>query len=270
MSVYTSQENQSSRQAGYGPEAIFNELKSVGFSAVAAVGVLANALAESQLDPEASASDPTSADPGAMSYGLWQFNTGTYPDAKSLVTGDPVKDMQAQVAFLANNGGIKAASGTTYTETAGNFASGFERCATCSPGGASYQQRVGYANQVAQWASSGDWPADNDLAVDQATIGGGGGPGNAADCAWHVAWGGVLGVGGFNACIISKSELRGLAGVGLLLGGAFVGLIGIQAAAIVIGLEVVGMGVLGKLTGGAGRAAAGAARVTRSSQELAA
>src|SRR5215475_1523326 len=78
--------------AGTGPKAIYSELLAVGATPVQAAGVMGNWIAESSLSPETSALDSN----GAYSYGLAQWNAASYPDAASLVTGNPVKDMQAQ------------------------------------------------------------------------------------------------------------------------------------------------------------------------------
>lgn len=67
-----------------GPSGIFEALINAGFSEAQAVGVMANAIAESSLDPEASVIDSN----GARSNGLFQFNEASYPDSGKLVTGN--------------------------------------------------------------------------------------------------------------------------------------------------------------------------------------
>lgn len=124
-----------------GMRGVYNALRSVGASPVQAVGLIANALAESGLDPEAVGD-------GGTSFGLWQFHEPSYPGAHGLVTGHPANDLVAQIRFLVSHGGLGAASGSTASQVAGNFASNFERCTTCQPGGSSYQQRISYVAQI--------------------------------------------------------------------------------------------------------------------------
>lgn len=121
-----------------GAKGLFNALRSAGASQASAIGLIANAMNESSLNPEARALDTN----GRYSNGLWQFNEESYPDSGSLVTGDPSKDMIAQIRYLFNHGGLSAAAGSTPQQAAGNFASQFEQCAGCQPGGAQYNSRV--------------------------------------------------------------------------------------------------------------------------------
>lgn len=122
-----------------GAKGIYNALRSVGASPAAAIGIIANAMNESSLNPEAKVRDSN----GYMSYGLWQFNAASYPDASSLVTGNAAQDLIRQVQYLVKVGGLRAASGATPAQAAGNFAANFERCAGCQPGGSQYNSRVG-------------------------------------------------------------------------------------------------------------------------------
>lgn len=121
-----------------GVKGLFNALRSAGASQTAAIGLIANAMNESSLNPEARALDTN----GRYSNGLWQFNEATYPDSGSLVTGNAAKDLDAQIRYLFNHGGLNAASGSTPQQAAGNFASQFEGCAGCQPGGSQYNSRV--------------------------------------------------------------------------------------------------------------------------------
>lgn len=120
---------------------IYQSLRSAGASPAQAVGILANAMAESNLDPEAVGDNGTS-------YGLWQFHEPGYPNASSLVTGNAKADIGRQVTFLVQVGGLRAASGTTPEQIAGNFAANFEDCTTCQPGQSSYNERVGYVSGI--------------------------------------------------------------------------------------------------------------------------
>lgn len=122
-----------------GIKGLFNALRSAGASQNAAIGMIANAMNESSLNPEARALDTN----GYYSNGLWQFNEQTYPDSGSLVTGNASKDMIAQITYLFNHGGLRDATGSTPQQAAGNFAAQFEGCQGCQAGGAQYNSRVG-------------------------------------------------------------------------------------------------------------------------------
>lgn len=129
-----------------GTRGLFNALRSAGATQNQAVALIANAINESSLNPEARHIDSN----GYYSNGLWQFNEASYPDSGSLVTGDPSRDMVAQIQYLFSHGGLSASTGTTPEQAAGNFASRFEDCQGCQPGGAQYNQRVGNVATVLQ------------------------------------------------------------------------------------------------------------------------
>jgi hypothetical protein len=111
---------------------IYKALISVGASSLQAIGIMANMMNESNFNPEAVGD-------GGTSFGLVQ-NHGDY---SYLVTGNPAKDMLAQIKNLVQSGGLSAASGSTAEQIAGNFAANYERCVGCQPGGAQYNSRVG-------------------------------------------------------------------------------------------------------------------------------
>lgn len=123
---------------------IFNALRSAGASQNQAIGMIANAINESSLNVESKAMDSN----GAMSYGLWQFNAASYPDADTLVTGNPGQDLVRQIQYLFAHGGLSAANGSTPQAAAGSFAQHFEVCQGCQPGGDQYNQRVGNVAQI--------------------------------------------------------------------------------------------------------------------------
>lgn len=118
-----------------GMKGIYNALRSAGASPVQAVGIIANAMNESSLDPEAIGDN-------GNSFGFVQFNRNSYPNAPSLVTGDRQRDIDAQVRFLVQVGGLRAASGSSPDQIAGNFAANFEKCVGCEIGGAQNNSRV--------------------------------------------------------------------------------------------------------------------------------
>jgi Phage tail lysozyme len=203
--------------AGVTPKQIYTALTGAGASTIQAIGIMANMIAESGLDPEAVGDQGTS-------FGLVQQHGMQYA---GLVSGNPANDMNAQVKTMATNGGISAASGATGAAAAGNFAANYERCTTCQPGQASYNERVANAATVAGWVSSGSWPASAGSATAAAAGGGGAGStSNSTDptCAWGFS--GSLVVTTLNICVVKKTTIRHAVG-GLLLGaGAFVGLAG--------------------------------------------
>ena len=233
------------------PKDIWDALESAGASAVQAAGIMGNAIHESDLNPEARAVDSN----GYYSNGLWQFNEESYPDSGELVTGSPVRDLTAQVNYLMQHGGLQAASGTTVSETASNFAANFERCQGCEDGGSQNAARVASAATVAGWASGGSWPASAGTASDTAELTSAqvAESGAAqAECAWSIGWGGIpdtswlqrlFSLGGSSGnygagevCLLSKSQARALIGAWMLLGGAAIALAGVawagKAAAI--------------------------------------
>lgn len=137
------------------PQDIWNALLANGASSTQAAGIMGNMFYESSLNPEAAGVDSN----GYTSYGLIQWNSapGNYPNASSLVTGNPAKDLVAQIRFLAQTGGFKAASGSTATEAGSNFAANYERCSSCQSGGAQNSSRSAKAAEFYTSAQSGNW-----------------------------------------------------------------------------------------------------------------
>lgn len=189
---------------GVTPEQIYTALLAAGASTTQAIGMLANGMAESGLDPEAVGDQGTS-------FGIWQQHGAGY---SSLVTGNPQADMHAQVRVLAANGGFKAASGATGAEAAGNFSAGYERCQACQPGQASYSQRVANAAVVAGWVSSGKWPqsAGTASAATAAAV-----SGTGTDC----AFGPDLPLVG-TVCLMKKTTIRHFAGSMMMAAGGVI------------------------------------------------
>src|SRR5262249_418199 len=107
------------------PRQVYNALINAGASTMQAIGIMANVINESSFNPEGVGDSGTS-------FGIVQQHGMQY---RSLVTGNPQKDLQNQVRIIAQQGGFKAASGKTPSEAAGNFAAKYERCVGCQPGG---------------------------------------------------------------------------------------------------------------------------------------
>lgn len=212
--------------AGVTPRQIYQALTGAGASTIQAVGIMANGIAESGLNPEAVGDQGTS-------FGLWQQHGAGYA---GLVTGNPEADMAAQVKVVARNGGFAAASGSNAGEAAGNFAANYERCTTCQPGQASYNQRVANSATVAGWVASGKWPTSAGSASSAAGSSSAGGAATSTSatdpgCAW-----GFSGLGGgvgpvhlpqVNICLIKKSTLRHAAGGALMTAGGGVAMFGV-------------------------------------------
>jgi hypothetical protein len=214
-----------------GPSGIFEALINAGFTVNQAIGAMANAINESNLDPETPAGD------GGTSFGLWQFHNTSYPDAPH-PTGNCKYDIVQAVGYLKTHVSGAALAGSTPGEVAGNFAANFENCQGCQPGGAQYSQRVANAATVAGWVTSGKWPAGS------VGPGGGGNPGignapstpggtpsgnappasqySRAACAANLS---IPLLGDF--CLLSKAQARGLVGGLLMFGGALLTLPGL-------------------------------------------
>lgn len=215
------------------PKQVYDELTAQGASSVQALGIMANIINESGFNPEAVGDQGTS-------FGIVQQHGSQYA---GLVTGNEAADLKAQVRVIAQNGGFRAASGSTPAEAAGNFAANYERCVGCQPGGAQYNSRVANAATVAGWASSGKWPASAGSATQQAQltaaqqqsaaqqaqqlgstciIGFGGVPGTS----WiNDIFGSGGNVGQF--CLFSKSEARAVVGGLVMVASGSVALIGV-------------------------------------------
>jgi len=223
----------SSDSGGVSPRDIYDELIGQGASTIQAVAIMGNMIAESGLNPEAHAVDSN----GYESYGLVQWNAASYPSAATLVTGNPVKDLRAQIVFLAQTGGFRAASGGSPQAAASNFAKNYERCETCGSGGAQNSQRQANAEQVAGWAASDSWPASTAGASDTAVLTSAESSEASAECLWQIGaatqlfelgpvkFGPSLGP----YCILSKSQGRAVLGAGILLIGGVLAAFGLVA-----------------------------------------
>ena len=260
--------------AGVTPKDIWDALEQAGASTVQAAGIMANMISESSLDPEAIGDNGTS-------FGLVQ----DHGDYSYLVTGNPAADMRAQITNMVNRGGLRAASGSTPQEVAGNFAARYEICVGCQPGGDQYNGRVANAATVSGWAASGNWPQSAGAASDQATLTSAQGAPPQATCAWQIFGGVNLPIIGNvgSICIVSKSQVRALVGTGLVVSGFLIAGVGLSAIAIAASISVGekvlaavpgvgrGVGVVRRVAGASGAArATQATQATQASQGLAA
>ena len=205
--------------AGITPKDVYQALIDAGASTIQAIGIMANVVNESGFNPEAVGDQGTS-------FGIVQEHGSQYA---GLVTGRPGNDLNAQVKLLAQQGGFRAASGSTPAEAAGNFAANYEKCVGCQAGGAQYNQRVANAAAVSGWVSSGKWPTSAGSATASATSSSQpAGP----DCALSLGGqhiGILFGHGPTlpSACLVRKTEVRAVLGAMILVGGGLIVLPGL-------------------------------------------
>jgi hypothetical protein len=239
--------------SGVTPKEVYEELLNAGASTTQAIGLMANMINESSLNPEAV--EQGVADPG---YGLIQWENSSYPGASGLVTGNPQADLKAQVRYAAQTGAFRAASGSTGAEAAGNFAANYERCEFCAPGQSQYNSRVANAATVAGWIAGNKWPTK---ASGTAGQGGGSTTGTLTaatpGCLFSMPSVSIGPVNAGGACLFEKSAARGAVG-GLVLAG---GLLTLAVGAILLaayGLKNTGAG---KVVASAAQAVPGATGV---------
>lgn len=154
---------------------IFEALRHAGLNTAQAIGVMANMVNESSLNVETNAMDSN----GARAYGLISWNAASYPDAPGLVTGNPARDLAAQVQYLLHRtSGIgPGLSGGDATTVAGNFAQYVEVCQGCGPGGSQWAARRANVSRVQSLLGSA---AGSDPGGAPYQPGGGGGGGGGA------------------------------------------------------------------------------------------
>src|SRR5271154_224093 len=133
--------------ASVSPMQVYQDLLNAGAPTVEAIGILANSINESSINPESVGDQGTS-------FGFVQ----QHGNFGFLVTGNPVSDIEQQINTLKSLGGLSDASGSTGAQAAGNFSAEYERCVGCQIGGAQYEQRVNNAATVEGWIKSGNWP----------------------------------------------------------------------------------------------------------------
>ena len=169
---------------------VYDALVRAGLSRTQASGVMGNFQNESSFNQEI----VNPAGP-ASGVGLAQWQTTDYPAAAGYVTGNPSKDLQTQVQAI-----LHAARGLNLTGTAqdvaGVWASQFEKCAGCQPGGAQYLARQQNALRIYNQAVTGKWPSTAGPGVQQSS-GGSGGAGGTQQATLTAAQGsGILGSAG--------------------------------------------------------------------------
>lgn len=196
---------------------VYNALTGAGMNLDQAAGVMGNiAHEDSDFNPETNAMDTN----GYQSYGLVEWNSapGNYPDASRFVTGNPQKDLRAQVKAIVSAFKTHDITGTTPAAVAGEWAANFERCEGCQPGGDQYSAREASASQIAQSARTGKWPSGPGLTS----------KGSGFD--WNpLSWLGLTGSGSVLGGVTSDLEHAAIV-VPLVLAAAAVGVIGLVKA----------------------------------------
>jgi hypothetical protein len=200
------------------PREIYQLLINKGLSTVQAIGVMGNMYAESHLSPESGGIDSN----GYWAGGLISWNTAGYTNARQLVTGDPQKDVRAQIDYLftSTNGMSAGLVGSTPQEVAGNFAANVEKCQGCQPGSNysnGWAARRGYATLISGWESSGKWPTSAGTGAGNPGAAGSGTGGSGSACLLSVPLAG---------CILSTSKARALVGGLFVAAGIPVALVG--------------------------------------------
>jgi Phage tail lysozyme len=129
---------------------VYDALVGKGFSMAQAAGIMGNIQNESTFNQEAIGD-------GGQSFGLVQWYTPSYPFAPSLVTGHLAADLANQMDHIVNASHGVSMGGSAET-VAGNWASQFERCVGCQPGGPQWSSRVANAGRIFTQAKTGHWP----------------------------------------------------------------------------------------------------------------
>lgn len=202
------------------PREIYELLISKGLSTNQAVGVMANMFYESTLNPESGGTDSN----GYWAGGLISWNTQGYTNARQLVTGNPQKDVRAQIDYLmtSTSGLSSGLAGASASDVAGNFAQHVEVCAECAPGAQQWTARRAQAAVISRWVASGNWPK---AARGQYGAGGGAGSSGSGGKACLVK-GPNLPVVGNIGCILSVGQARALLGGAMMAAALPVGLVG--------------------------------------------
>lgn len=139
------------------PQEIYYKLAKAGFSMKQASGVMGNMYYESSLNPESGGIDTN----GKWAGGLISWNTGSYPNAHELVTGNPQADLNNQIEYLVNDTDNlhEGLRGKTAQDVGHNFAQYVEGCSSCAPGDQGWIDRGQEAQSIYGYAKSKKWPS---------------------------------------------------------------------------------------------------------------
>lgn len=232
------------------PKEIYELLIQRGLSTNQAIGVMANMFYESSLNPEAGGIDSN----GFWAGGLISWNTEGYTNARMLVTGDPQKDVRAQMAYLFNNTDhlSQGLQGATAADVAHNWAQFVENCAACYPGGQQWTARGAYTSVIGKWVTTGNWPAGG-KGFSGAGGGSGGGSSSGSRC---LVNGPSIPFLGSTGCLLSASQARAVVGAGLIAAAIPVGLVGFVVLAAFTFRKTGAGGAIGKTAEAVGGAIA--------------
>jgi Phage tail lysozyme len=213
------------------PREIYQLLINAGASTIQAIGIMANMVYESNLNPESGGTDTN----GYWAGGLISWNGVAYPNNRSLVTGNPQADVRAQVKYLftSTNNIKQGLQGSTAQQVAENFARYVETCSTCQPGGQQYQARGAEAATVAGWVKSGNWPsspgnpslgagAPSGGTTTATTTGAATGAGSACLVSAPSLSLPIVGKVAGGGCVFTKSNARAFLAAGLMVSGAVI------------------------------------------------
>lgn len=123
---------------------IYNALVKGGLLPYQAAGVLGNIQNESL-----GSGGPEAIGDNGTSYGLVQWHSLKY-NPSQYVTGNVAADFNKQIKAIVQEFKTLGIGGTTAAQVAGNWASQFEGCMGCQPGGAQWSQRMANANAIWQ------------------------------------------------------------------------------------------------------------------------
>jgi hypothetical protein len=239
------------------PQQVYQALIGVGFSTTQAIGIMANAVFESSLNPEA-------VNPGGLTAGggLLQWESTYYPGITSLVTGNCTADLAGQAKYAGMTIPQSALAGGTAAAVAGAVAANFEKCSSCQPGGSQYNSRVAQAATVAGWVSSGNWPTS----VGSGTAGAANATLTSASsspaCLLSNPFSTSLPlIGNISAgpsCIFTKPNARAYIGFVLMANAVLIGLVGTGILAYALGQRTGITQAAGNVAGTAGEVAGAA------------
>ena len=237
----------------------YAQLKSVWLSAAQGTQYATNAwaslmaaIAEAESSGNPNSTNPTDNGGTQTSWGLWQISLGNH-DEPSPNWNDPVVNAQLAIGKLQSQG---LSAWGTYTS--GAYKTYLNGATTPDGTGIQGGSAVDAAQLTAAAAVASNclWSIPTLGSVISSTGGGiiggfiGGITGNPSAGVSQLS-----GSGGY--CIFSRSEARGLVGAGMLIGGGFIILWGVQLLVVIAGLKAAGS-VISTVTGAKSTATRGA------------
>jgi hypothetical protein len=127
-----------------GAATVYQALRAAGLTAVQAAGIMGNIVNESGYRVDISHLDNN----GKYSYGLVQWNAASHPNASSYVTGNIAHDLATQIASIVGSAKSIGLTSSSPAAAASQWASQFEGCVGCQPGGSQNSQRQANAEAI--------------------------------------------------------------------------------------------------------------------------